>query len=291
MKRKFQSTLLFAALPLCYVPGMGGSNLYYFSFMPSELKTRGVNFVPFDVGVMGSVQERAARLTEKIAAEVKTNPSFRCNLVAHSMGGVVSRYALAHLTVKDQNGRAQPLSRYIASLTTVSSPHLGTPYADLLRSTFPKVHTGLEQLGVVAVRIFNDPTQTQTYSPMVPGVAYYSYRTYLDKAEQASTWMSKVGFALLWQDLFFKGQSPVNDGVIPFESQSFGMPLADLRVEHSYLGDYVDTAPSVVDFLEMHSALLNGHLREFVAQQPAKWESLRTGLNIGKSALIHQYTK
>jgi triacylglycerol lipase len=57
----------------------------------------------------------------------------KVHIVAHSMGGLDSRYLIAKL----KNPSGVPYSKLVASLTTMSSPHRGTPIADKLLSLTP----------------------------------------------------------------------------------------------------------------------------------------------------------
>ena len=55
----------------------------------------------------------------------------KLNVVAHSMGGLDMRYAIAHLDIAEK----------IESLTTVATPHHGTYLADLVLKT-PEILAG-----------------------------------------------------------------------------------------------------------------------------------------------------
>src|SRR5439155_8289540 len=66
---------------------------------------------------LASVPERAARLVDFI----REIGAPRVNVIAHSMGGLDGRYAIAKLGAGDK----------IASLVTIGTPHHGTPLADL----------------------------------------------------------------------------------------------------------------------------------------------------------------
>jgi triacylglycerol lipase len=68
---------------------------------------------------MGPVIERGAALAEQINA-IADDYGGELHLVGHSMGGLDSRYAISTLGVGD----------VVATLTTISSPHRGSPLAD-----------------------------------------------------------------------------------------------------------------------------------------------------------------
>lgn len=89
-------------------------------------------FVP-EVSATEGIEARGEQLREvilKAFADGKLDPDEPAHLIAHSMGGLDSRYLLSpsnpHTTREND-----PAGR-IASLTTISTPHRGSPIADLL---------------------------------------------------------------------------------------------------------------------------------------------------------------
>ncbi len=77
----------------------------------------------FPVSTLGTVKERAAELAKAIVAKF---PTGNVHIVAHSMGGLDSRCLLA----QDLEGLAS--GKRVVSLSTISTPHHGSPLADLL---------------------------------------------------------------------------------------------------------------------------------------------------------------
>ena len=76
-----------------------------------------------EVPVAGTVQQRAQTLADQIAARF---PQGEVDIVAHSMGGLDARYLLSHNLL----GLADP--GRVVSLSTIATPHHGSPVADLL---------------------------------------------------------------------------------------------------------------------------------------------------------------
>ena len=74
------------------------------------------------------VSDSAAELAERIRSIVNETGCEKLNVIAHSKGGLDMRYAIARLGI----------SEYVASLTTVNTPHKGCIYADHLLTTIPK---------------------------------------------------------------------------------------------------------------------------------------------------------
>src|ERR1043166_1179970 len=82
------------------------------------------------VPIVGDVVTRATDLAKEIDAAFKTGP---IHIVAHSMAGLDSRYLLSH----NLFGLAAP--GRVATLSTISTPHHGTPVADLLAGPTPSI--------------------------------------------------------------------------------------------------------------------------------------------------------
>lgn len=83
------------------------------------------------VPVVGSVETRARALATEIAVFGSRDPGERIHIIAHSMGGLDARYAL-HRNISG-------LASRVASLSTIGTPHWGSPLADLLVGPAPGV--------------------------------------------------------------------------------------------------------------------------------------------------------
>ena len=127
-----------------------------------------------EVPVDAHISERAPRLAQQIQARF---PNGDIHVIAHSMGGLDTRYLLAK--------KLLGLDQRIKSLSTISTPHRGSPVADLLLGLipgidsapfqkflnhFPAVGSGaLDDLSTKAAVTFNQEIKD------VPGVTYRSY--------------------------------------------------------------------------------------------------------------------
>ncbi|MGI8745694.1 MAG: esterase/lipase family protein [Bryobacteraceae bacterium] len=132
------------------------------------------------VPVLGGIPQRAQKLAGSIEQKF---PAGLVHIIAHSMGGLDSRYLLS----KDLNG----LARRVASLSTLCTPHLGTPIADFIVAPRPDISNFAEHvlyetiteamrvlgwpagaagdLTTVSARRFNEQ------NPDRPGVRYFAY--------------------------------------------------------------------------------------------------------------------
>lgn len=146
---------------------------------------------------------------EKLAALVRELPGERINVIAHSMGGLDARFAIARLG----------LSARVASLTTIGAPHQGTPLADLRVMRLLAQRVGaLRDLTPQAVARFNLEV------PDAPGVAYCSVVAATDlRHTNPLLWPSHVHLSRL---------SGPNDGLVPAASQRWGKVLCEVQADH-----------------------------------------------------------
>lgn len=97
------------------------AQIEYFRKVPGYLSSRyQVEVYSSTVGPKDSVVERAADLKRDIKARFGGRP---VHIIAHSMGGLDARYLLLPKSGENPD--------YIASLTTLSTPHRGTYLADI----------------------------------------------------------------------------------------------------------------------------------------------------------------
>lgn len=93
-----------------------------FSFFPAFrgitdfLRSQGVDVYTSDQDGLGAVETNAAQLKEEILRILEQTGCGKINIIAHSKGGLDARYMISKL------GMAQ----YVASLTTLSTPHYGS---------------------------------------------------------------------------------------------------------------------------------------------------------------------
>ena len=101
----------------------------YWGRIPEELERNGATIFYGNHQSALSVKDSAGELCQRIKEIVKETGCEKVNVIAHSKGGLDTRYAIAKLD-------AAP---YIASLTTVNTPHRGCNFADDLLSKIPEV--------------------------------------------------------------------------------------------------------------------------------------------------------
>jgi triacylglycerol lipase len=169
------------------------------------------------VAAAGSVAARA----EELATCIRALPDRRVNVVAHSMGGLDARYAIACLG----------LSAKVASLTTIGTPHLGTPLADLGTGLGERLglRTALERLGISVDAFYDLTTPRMTeFNRAVPdarGVAYASVVGAVRRKRRTNP-------LLLPGHLYLLAHGGDNDGLVPADSQRWGEVLCEIDADH-----------------------------------------------------------
>jgi triacylglycerol lipase len=106
-------------------------DLVYFNGVKAHLTARfpTLRILVTEVAPDGTIQVRGAQLGRQIRDAMSTggifDPSLPVHIIAHSMGGLDTRFLLSPDNPDNMADR-------VKSLTTISSPHKGTPVADVL---------------------------------------------------------------------------------------------------------------------------------------------------------------
>lgn len=128
----------------------------YFKGVRPLLESLGCRVLVTGVSWSGPIEKRAQQLARQLAPE--PGP---LHLIAHSMGGLDARRFITHLDGADK----------VASLTTLSTPHHGSPAADYVCRSFSlfRFSKGVHDLTLARMQAFNADT------PDHPDVIYRSY--------------------------------------------------------------------------------------------------------------------
>lgn len=100
----------------------------YWGRIPGELIRNGATVFYGEQQSAASTEKAAAELKRRILQIVEETGCGKVNIIAHSKGGLEARCAISRLG----------LSSYVASLTTINTPHRGCGYADYLLKRLPK---------------------------------------------------------------------------------------------------------------------------------------------------------
>ena len=116
--------------PILLVHGVFFRDFRFFNYwgrIPAELKKNGATVFYGNQQSAASVEKCGEELTERIKQIVQETGCEKVNIIAHSKGGLDSRYAISVCGAAD----------YVATLTTVNTPHRGCIFADYLLEKIP----------------------------------------------------------------------------------------------------------------------------------------------------------
>jgi triacylglycerol lipase len=191
----------------------------YFRGIPEKLGEHGIEVHRPSVPAIGSIAKRA----EALAAFVRALPTKKVNIVAHSMGGLDARYAIKHLG----------LAPRVASLTTIGTPHRGSPIADVGAALVGNILglnklLGLVGLGVDAFHDLTTEHMTKFNAEVedARGVRYFSVIATVDHGDPDLLPL------LSPSSLFLTKRTGPSDGMVPADSQAWGRVLDRVKADH-----------------------------------------------------------
>lgn len=192
---------------------IGKTHHAYFRGVPERLERSGC-----DVNLAKVARSRGiAARAQDLGAFVRELDGDKVNIVAHSMGGLDARYAIAKLGLGDR----------VASLITVGTPHRGTPLADA--GTHLRVGAFLQSLGVWPEAIddltVSSMERFNTEVEDLPGIIYGSVVGVARSKRQMNP-LLVPGY------LYLKKRVGENDGIVPATSQEWGEVLYRIQADH-----------------------------------------------------------
>ena len=224
--------------PIILVHGLFGFNQLslagvkvteYFHLIPEALRRDGhVVPDPPQLNPAGSVAERAQDLKNYLQdANRRDVVDKRVHIIGHSLGGLDSRFMISKLGMADR----------VLSLTTIGTPHHGTPIANIIVSGVDPIlnkfmdHLGVDVKGLLdittdACRRFNDDV------PDADSVRYFSIGGRFTPTRKLGIPQGLFG---LTHDLVAKTEQD-NDGLVSVASATMGRPawtaLDDWEANH-----------------------------------------------------------
>ncbi|MBP5363614.1 MAG: triacylglycerol lipase [Ruminococcus sp.] len=211
--------------PIIMVHGIFFRDWQYFNYwgrVPAELKKNGATVYYGKQQSARSVHDSAVELSSTILKVIEETGAEKVNLIAHSKGGLDSRYAISCLG----------MDKYVATLTTINTPHRGCDMVDYLLEKVPdKISNGIARkydklfgklgdsrpdfmagvhdLSAIRMKALNDEM------PDSPDVSYRSFMSVMKCALSA-------GFPLCISYLIIKKLNGRNDGLVWEESARYG---------------------------------------------------------------------
>ena len=196
---------------------IGGARHDYFRGVSERLVREGCAVHRSRVAPTASIAARAADL----AAFVEALDARRVNVVAHSMGGLDARWAIARLGTR----------RKALSLVTIGTPHRGTPLADAGASLAARagLFLALRRVGI-DVEAFHDLTTPRmaAFEEDVPDVRGVHYACVVGAPERKRD----VSPILVPTFAWLRDAAGANDGMVPAASQRWGDVLRVVPADH-----------------------------------------------------------
>jgi triacylglycerol lipase len=191
----------------------------YFRGVRRRLEALGYSVYVTRVSPAAGIDVRAAQL----AAQIERLGAKRVNIIAHSMGGLDARLAISKLG----------LATRVASLTTIGTPHHGTPLADMALSfgDWRTVRRLLDSIGVNVDGLYDVSTaRMREFNRSIVDASEVSYASVVGAVNAAST--AVVNALLLPGHAYLLRKGGANDGVVPATSQRWGRAIAEVEADH-----------------------------------------------------------
>lgn len=215
----------------------------YWGRIPKELMRNGATVYYGQQQSAASVEDSGRELAQRIRQIVDETGCEKVNIIAHSKGGLDSRAAIAHFG----------MAPYVATLTTINTPHRGCIFAEYLLGKVPEAarqkiaaayNSTMKKLGdenpdfLAAVTDLTESAclARNQVTPDDPDVVYESVMSYCEKAVHGK-------FPLNMTHPIVKHFDGRNDGLVSVESAKWGErftllePTGKRGISH---GDVVD---------------------------------------------------
>lgn len=192
----------------------------YWIGIQNWLEQNGCKVIVTRVPSFGSIENRAMILHNKLSNYSNSSQN-RFNIIAHSMGGLDSRYLISRIPNKNYK---------IMSLTTISTPHHGSEIADYIVEQYESIHSKLmtnnininnNKNSILPICFYQLTTNYMNnyfnlITPNDSNVKYFSYGAALWKPN----WYNV--FKPTWQIINERSGNSPNDGMVTVNSSKWG---------------------------------------------------------------------
>ncbi|TGK06838.1 lipase [Leptospira semungkisensis] len=202
----------------------------YWGGMDSYLTSQGATVYAPTKTAAQSNETRGTELNSKVLVYMAANGFSKVHILGHSQGGLDSRYAITNLG----------LSSKVSTLTTLNTPHRGSPIADIVNTVLPDWIKPFVNaiLGVVVQLVYGGGNQNalgalgslttsgtaafNTRTPNVAAVKYYSYGSYITVPDLIQHPLMGILQPACAAGGLFNGQGATCDGLVPYSSLQWG---------------------------------------------------------------------
>ena len=250
--------------PLLLVHGVFFRDFDHFNYwgrIPAELEKNGATIYYGEHNSAAAVNDSALELEKRIKEIVQQTGCGKVNIIAHSKGGLDSRTAIATTSAR----------QYVASLTTINTPHRGCEFADYLLGEIPQKQQEMiaKQYNTVAAKLGDkNPDFLAAVYDLTsekcrerneiihndPDIYYQSVGSVMNEASSGQ-------FPLNFTYRLVKYFDGENDGLVGIDSFNWGSSLQMVRLEKKGRGI------SHGDMIDLNRENLKGlDIREFYVQ-------------------------
>ncbi len=246
MPKEIKDRICQTRYPILLVHGVGFRDARYFNYwgrIPKQLRRRGAEIFYGNQEGWATIEYNASLLRNRVMEILKQTGAEKINIIAHSKGGLDCRCMI----------HTYDMDRYVASLTTMGTPHYGVKFADVLLKHIPdKIVTAVANTINKIFAAYGDTnpdfknavynltekqaTEFNLKTPDSPLVFYQSYSSVMGCA--LSDYILTIPYII--------GRivgSSRNDGLVPEPSAHWGEfreVLSNKRIHGVSHGDLID---------------------------------------------------
>jgi Predicted acetyltransferases and hydrolases with the alpha/beta hydrolase fold len=191
--------------------------LEYFKGIKSHLEAHGFVVSHPNQGFAASADLRATQLRDRVNAIISTTGSPKVHIIGHSMGGLDARHMIV------DHGMAER----VASLTTIGTPHHGSPVADhiknkpggkfLLKALSQVLNLNIDGVNDLTTAVCESFNRRAEDAEARNPVKYQTYSAFEDVGD--------VFLPLMASWVIVNKQEGPNDGLVSVQSQQWAKEL------------------------------------------------------------------
>ena len=237
-QKKIQKTDCTTKYPIVFVHGIAYRDdvpvIKYWSKIPKVIKENGGKAYLSNQNAFNSHTENAIQIREQILKILEETKSEKVNIIAHSKGGIESRYMITKLDMADK----------VASLTTISTPHRGSSLADTIVAFLQKkkLTKKAQTLANFYAKLIGDNNPNmlraakdltgsymQDFNKSVPNMPQVYYQSYGSVVKNNyPVWVVKIQHKLMQ-----KAEGD-NDGIVSLNSYKWGHFKGVVKSDENY---------------------------------------------------------
>jgi triacylglycerol lipase len=231
----------------------------YFRDVAAHFESQGHHVLAVELDKTKGVETRGDQLTVQLAAALapggQLDPAQKTHIIAHSMGGLDSRYLLSP-------ANPAPNQLPVRSLTTIGTPHFGSPIADAVDNPLTPqpvkdaIAALLDQFEISLEGLRNLKQDfCRTFSAKYldrKGVDYFC----IAGIGRAAPLKTRPEFLVLHGYISLLTQE-LNDGLVARSSARWGTPVGEWAADHiDEVGYDLSILPPIFHHLPFYDAIL-----------------------------------